>query len=228
MTQMVTRNGSKRTAASMIADEMKLEILAGTLPPGARLKVEQLRRRFDTAINPVREALNRLASEGLVTLEDHKGFSVAPISLADWRDLLEARCMIETTALRRSIANADDDWRDEVVVSLDRLLRIPRHFDADRTQPNPDWEPVHHRFHNSLLTRCGSATTIRICEDLRMRADRYRVLAGRAQSSRRTYNDEHEAIASAALAGDADRAVQSLDQHYRMTIKVVERYFDFS
>ncbi len=109
------------TAASQIAMEIRKDILQGSLPPGSKLRIEQLRKRFTTAINPVREGLNRLVAEGLVDLEDHKGFSVSQISLEVWKDLLEARCMLEIEALRRSIANGTEEWRDEIVVSLHRL-----------------------------------------------------------------------------------------------------------
>lgn len=225
MTRTMTDAGSAQTATSFIAAELREEILSGALQPGMRLKVDHLKARFQTAINPVREALNRMVADGLVTLEDHKGFSVAPVSLSEWRDLLEARCLIETAALRQSIANADEDWRDEIVVSLHRLLRTPRHFDAERQEPNPDWEVIHHRFHRALLARSGSETILRISDDLRMRADRYRVLAGRAQHPRTTYNAEHEVMAKAALEGDADLAARTLEEHYRVTLRVVEGYF---
>ena len=225
MTRTMTEAGSGQTATSFIAAELRQEILSGALQPGIRLKVDHLKVRFKTAINPVREALNRMVADGLVTLEDHKGFSVAPVSLTEWRDLLEARCLIETAALRQSIANADDTWRDEIVVSLHRLMRTPRHLDPARQQPNPDWEPIHHRFHRALLARSGSDTILRISDDLRMRADRYRVLAGRAQRARTTYNEEHELMAKAALDGDADLASRTLEDHYRVTLQVVEGYF---
>jgi len=225
MTRTTTEAGPGQTATSFIAAELRQEILSGALQPGMRLKVDHLRARFQTAINPVREALNRMVADGLVTLEDHKGFSVAPVSLTEWRDMLEARCLIETAALRRSIANADDAWRDEIVVSLHRLMRTPRHLDTERQQPNPDWEPIHHRFHRGLIARSGSDTILRISDDLRMRADRYRVLAGRAHRARTNYNDEHELMAKAALDGNADLAAQTLEEHYRITLQVVEDYF---
>lgn len=216
----------KRTAASQIALDLRREILQGALPPGSKLRIEQLRQRFATAINPVREALNRLVAEGLVDLEDHKGFSVSRISLEVWKDLLEARCMIEMEALRRSVANGTEEWRDEIVVSLHRLLRIPRFLDGERMERNAEWEVYHHRFHRALIACCGSQKIIAICDDLRAQSDRYRAVAATSRNARTDYNREHEAIATAAMEGKAEEAAAMLDAHYRKTLRVVEEYFD--
>lgn len=214
------------TAASQIAMEIRKDILQGSLPPGSKLRIEQLRKRFTTAINPVREGLNRLVAEGLVDLEDHKGFSVSQISLEVWKDLLEARCMLEIEALRRSIANGTEEWRDEIVVSLHRLLRIPRFLDEDRKIRNAEWEVYHHRFHHALISRCGSAKILAICDDLREQSDRYRAVAATSRNARTDYNLEHEAVAQAAMDGDVASATALLDAHYRKTLRVVEGYFE--
>ncbi len=216
----------KPTVATQIALELRKEILQGLLPPGSRLRIEQLRQRFSTAINPIREALNRLVAEGLVDLEDHKGFSVSEISLEVWKDLLEARCILEVEALRRSIARGTEEWRDEIIVSLHRLLRIPRFHDENRTQRNEQWEVYHHRFHRALISCCGSPKIIAICDDLREQSDRYRAIAATSQRARTNYNEEHERIAKAAMDGDVDTATTLLEAHYRKTLSVVEDYFE--
>lgn len=225
MTRSMSEDGAQRTAASRIATELRAEILRGTLQPGARLKIGELQGRFQTAINPIREGLNRLVSEGLVELVDHKGFSVAEISLTAWRDILEARCMIEAAALERAVRNPSDEWRDEIVLSLHRLVRTPRFIDAETRLPNEDWERVHHRFHRALIANCGSDAVIGVCDDLRRKADRYRALAGKSQKARTNYNEEHERMANHALNGEAEAAVETLVAHYRATMSVVERYF---
>ncbi len=216
---------TRLTAASQIALELRKDILQGDLPPGSRLRIEQLRQRFSTAINPVREALNRLVAEGLVDLEDHKGFSVSRISLEVWKDLLEARCILEVEALRRSIERGTEEWRDEIVVSLHRLLRVPRFLDEARTQRNAQWESYHHRFHRALISSCGSPKILSICDDLREQSDRYRAVAATSKRARTDYNEEHERIAKCAMEGDIEGATTLLETHYRKTLMVVEDYF---
>ena len=82
-----TRFTSESTLAQQCYVQLQDEIIAGTLKPGEKLKVEPIKQRFGIGQSPVREALSRLAARGLVEVEDNKGFRVAMISQADIRDI---------------------------------------------------------------------------------------------------------------------------------------------
>jgi DNA-binding GntR family transcriptional regulator len=174
----------------------------------------------------MREALNRLVAEGFVDIEDQRGFSVAAISLDHWRELVRTRCLVESCALSEAIAQRSEAWEDEIVVSLHRLARTPRFLSDTLRTPNPDWEIVHQRFHKALLAACGSSILLGFCQDLREQSDRYRHIASVAPEARLTYRQEHEAIAKAALDGDADLATKTLRAHYERTLIVVEKFFN--
>jgi DNA-binding GntR family transcriptional regulator len=98
-----------------------------------------------------------------------------------------------------------------------RLARIPRSGSAERFAPNPAWEAAHGAFHQALLAACPSSTLRDMAEALRERAERYRALANAVAYPGRDIAAEHEAIAEAALARDAPRAVALLQEHYRRT-----------
>lgn len=213
----------RMTAASATFGALRRDILTGRLRPGARLKVDALCKAHDASINPVREALNRLTAEGLVVLEDQRGFSVAPVSLEDWRDIVRGRCMVESAALTAAIANRTADWESGIVLSLHWLTRTPRLL-QDR-QPNPEWETRHHAFHEALLATCDARVVLAFCADLRDRSDRYRAIAAAAPQARQSHDAEHQEIAAAAIAGDSARAVALLVAHYRRTLAVVEDHF---
>ena len=69
------------TLTSSVYEQLRADILAGRMRPGEKIRAEALRKRFNTASSPVREALNRLLSEGFVALEEQKGFRVAPVKI---------------------------------------------------------------------------------------------------------------------------------------------------
>lgn len=213
----------RMTAASACYLALRRDILTGQLPPGARLKIDALCRLYDSSINPVREALNRLSAEGLVVLEDQRGFSVAPVSLDGWRDIVKGRCMVEAAALTEAIANRTPAWEEGIILSLHWLSRTPRLLE-DRRE-NPEWERRHHVFHDALLASCGAQIVLDFCEDLRDRSDRYRFIAAIAPQARQSSADEHQEIADATIAGDAPRAVALLTAHYQRTLRVVEEVF---
>src|SRR5947209_7886569 len=67
--------------------QLRADLLSGRYRPGEKLRAEELRRRFNIGSSPIREALNRLLAEGFVTLEEQKGFRVAPVSSEELEEL---------------------------------------------------------------------------------------------------------------------------------------------
>ncbi|MEO8442629.1 MAG: GntR family transcriptional regulator, partial [Betaproteobacteria bacterium] len=101
---------SPATLASTVYDRLRTDILAGELKPGHKLRIEFLGKRYRTGHIPLREALNRLSSDGLVERRDQRGFLVAPVSAADLRELTKTRCLVEGAALRESLAARSAAW----------------------------------------------------------------------------------------------------------------------
>jgi DNA-binding GntR family transcriptional regulator len=212
------------TLTSQVYQRLRADILEGKLKPGQKLKVEALRSELRAGASPIREALSLLTSEGFVARIDNRGFRAAPVSLSDFDDLQSARCWVEERALRESIAAGRADWEDRVVLARHRLSRTPRMSTiSGATVSNPAWEAAHKRFHISLLEACGSATVLRICDQLYDRATRYRNLAISLSDQTRDANREHAAIADAALNRDADLACGRLLEHYRRTGNILRK-----
>src|SRR5690606_7980773 len=138
-----TEAAGHRTMASSVYNRLRRDILEGAREPGARLPIEVIRARYGTGASPVREALNRLAAEGVVVLEDQKGFRVPPISRADLLELTRTRCWINEIAVRESIARGDAAWEEQLVVAYHRLWRAPRHSPEGANRINPGWERLH-------------------------------------------------------------------------------------
>ena len=77
------------TRTSAIYERLRREIIQGTLLPGEKLRIEALRTRYNVGGTPLREAMNRLSTEGLVAQSEQRGFRVTPVS-ADERDEVDA------------------------------------------------------------------------------------------------------------------------------------------
>lgn len=218
--------GAAGTLASSVYDLMRQDILKGDLPPGEKLRVEYLRDRYGVGASPIREALNRLSVDGVVMRVDQKGFRVAEVSVAELDELIKTRCWLEETAIRESIAAGDDAWEERLVLAFHRLSKTPRSADEVTYAINPDWEVLHRAFHLALIGACGSRWLTSYCEQLNDLADRYRQLAVRVTYPRRNELDEHKAIMDAAVARDADRAVEVLMDHYRRTADIIRDSVD--
>ena len=89
-------------------DRIRHDILHGALFPDAKLQIEAISERYAIGTVPVREALNRLSSEGLVYRKSNRGFFVQTISIADLEELVKTRIWLETKALTESMEHGDE------------------------------------------------------------------------------------------------------------------------
>lgn len=209
------------TLAEKAYDNLRQDIVRGAFVPGSPLRLADLGERYGMGFSPLREALNRLQSERLVTSESLRGFRVAPLSLAEFEDALATRLVIESEALAASIRLGGDDWAAGVVSAL-YALRLQ----ADRQGQSADlWslEARHHQFHRVLLSACGSGWLMEFFERLYMATERYRlpILMASTGASSRDIQAEHSDLADAALARDAAQAQALLRAHYLRTADTI-------
>src|SRR5579871_5235850 len=98
------------TQASHVYDRLRADVLGGALAPSRKLSMRFLMDAYATGQTPLREALNRLVSDGLVESRDQRGFFVAGVSRAELVELTKTRCWLESLALRESMAHASAEW----------------------------------------------------------------------------------------------------------------------
>ncbi len=209
------------TISSWIYAKLRAEIVAATLPPGAKLRIGEICARYQVTSTPVREALNKLTSEHLVIRHEQRGFSIPLASLADLSELTQTRCWVEAIALRESMMHGTDAWRAGLHDALVGLTTTERSTDRSSFQENPEWEAAHRIFHLALIGNCPSRRLIGFCAQLADQATRYRRLAMAAVYPRRDVSHEHRTIADATLSGNTEEAVAALLNHYRRTADIV-------
>jgi len=212
---------SSSTQATTVYDRLREDLLSGKLEPGRKLQMRFLTELYQTGQTPLREALNRLTSDGLVECREQRGFYVANISRNELVELTKTRCWVEGLALRESMAAALPRWEEQVLLAEHRLGRTPRSLNADRFEDNPEWERLHRAFHRTLIANCGSQSLIGFCAQLADQLYRYRRLSIQKAFPSRHVADEHQAIMSAVLCGKADDAVVLLTAHYERTANVI-------
>ena len=207
---------SSRTIASDVFDQLRRDILEGTLEPGTRMRFKDLRARYRSGLSPLREALMRLVADDLVILEDHKGFRVAPVSQEELVDLAMTWFELEAVGIRQSIEKGDDRWAANIKA---RFRDLSKHrMRTSEGTIDPDWEPHNLAFHESLYAACGSPSLMRFCRVLSERFSRYRRLWARRPHARNIAK-EHEELCRAVLDRDTAAAVAALRKHRTLTIQ---------
>ena len=209
------------TLATSLYDQMRSDLLAGKLEPGRKLQIEFLADRYQAGNTPIREALNRLTSDGLVERRDQRGFAVAPATASDLREITQTRCWLEAIALRESLAAKSVQWEEDLVLAYHRLSKVPRSPNKEQYEENPEWERLHRAFHRALIGACGSRWLTLFCEQLADQSYRYRQLSVRRIYPKRHELDEHRVIMQAAIDGDADQVIRLITDHYQKTANVI-------
>jgi len=206
-----------RTLATDLFEQLRSDILHNRLDPGSRLRFKDLRERYHSGLSPLREALMRLVSEGLVVLEDHKGFRVAPVSREEMQDIANTLLELESLAIRMAIEKGDDRWEADVVARFHELSKRQM-FATDGTL-DTEWEARNVAFHESLYEACGSPSLKLVCHVLYERHSRYRRLRTKNTGKPdRNVGKEHEALMRATIDRDAAAAVALLRAHRATTV----------
>lgn len=203
---------------------MREAVLSGELAPGSRLHLDELRKAYGVSLSPLREALSRLGSEGLVVLEDQRGIRVAPVSAENLAEIIELRLTLEPQALRASVEHGDAQWEARVVSALHLLQRHERGPQGpDRVQA---WERLHRELHSALISACGMPLLLQFCSMLHDRNDRYRRLFLVRQTVDTSVTQEHAQIVQACLDRDAAQASDRLARHIERTAHYVYEAID--
>lgn len=209
---------SGKTLVESAYETLRREILEGTFEPGTKLRTEELRARYNISGSTMREALTRLLGEALVTTEGQRGFSVAPASLEDFEDLTQVRKLIETEALRQSIAHGDEAWEGSVVAAFYRLSKVEQRLAENGRSAIGEYEERNRDFHSALIAACPSRWLHYIVGLLFQQSERYRRMALAKRPIARDLHAEHKAIFDAAMARDTDLACRMMADHIERTL----------
>lgn len=198
---------------------LKTNIIRGHLAPGLKLRIERLRAEYGVASSTLREALTLLVADSLVTAEGQQGFRVVPMSIEDFREICDLRKMMETLALRESIANGDEDWEAGVVAAFHKLNLVDfKRLNISEALVDA-YNERNHAFHEALVGACRSTWVRRFRSVLYDNARRYRHLSVAKGGIRLDIQSEHRAIMEAALARDADLACRLSEEHIDLTLQ---------
>ena len=208
---------ASRTLVDDIYRRLLIEITSGRLAPRQKLAFDMLRQTYGCSVSTLREALQRLNAEGLVSSRGHVGFTVASVSLKELTDLNMLRLALEPLALDDSIHHGGPQWEKHVLLADHRLKQTP--IPKDLHSPSADiWEDAHRDFHDALIAGCSNVMLLTFSRTLFQQVRRYRRIFLRrywtSGAVRRPVEREHRAIVEATLSRDAERAKQALYQHY--------------
>lgn len=189
----------------MAYEALKRMIVTCEIRPGERLNISELAERVGASRTPVREALHRLASEGLCDGRAEHGFIAGSFQPQRIFDLYELRRIVECGAVRLAAERADVAALESLVVVATERSRLAVSDDNSRLVTADE------SFHERIAELSGNVQILRTVRNLN---DQIRFLRGIDRASRGTRGaDDHLRIATALLQRDAPAAEQIMAMH---------------
>jgi DNA-binding GntR family transcriptional regulator len=210
------RDGAPKTLADAAFQRIREDIVRSRLKPGEKLQPDQLRDLYGIGLSPVREALSRLASDGLAVAQGQRGFFVAPVSVGELMDVADLRTQFSLRALERSIRDGDETWEAGIVAAYYQLNKLVKRMKATPASYADEWERRNRAFHAALEAACGSPWLLHFCEILYHQSERYRRRFVTYRDIEPRIYEEHRVIMEAALARKAKLACKVLEEHIRL------------
>jgi DNA-binding GntR family transcriptional regulator len=161
--------GPEVTSKSLIYKEIRRSIIVGRCQPGERLSIENLAEKYGTSVTPVRDALQMLSQEGLVTIKPRSGYFVTRMTLKELRDLLEMREILETAGIERAVGRITEDM-------LVQLEHIHSGYTGDDDESYDRYTDENRRFHYLLAAASGNSELAEAVGRLHDRLARFMVL----------------------------------------------------
>jgi DNA-binding GntR family transcriptional regulator len=202
------RGGSRPFQTERAYAEIKQRILDNDMPAGFQALEQELAEILEMSRTPVREALIRLANEGMVEVRPRHGMRVLPISADDTREIYEILTSLESTAAAlvaaRGLAPAKLDALKQAVADMEEALA------ADDL---PRWAHGDERFHRLLVDYAGNARLRALVGSCWDQSHRVRMATLRLRPKPRDSNKDHAAVVQAIARGDAEAAGRIHREH---------------
>jgi DNA-binding GntR family transcriptional regulator len=193
-----------------VYDQLRVGILEGELEPGTELAEVALSEQLGVSRGPIREAISRLAAEGLVSVRPRRGAVVRSLSKEEFLELYQVREALERMAVQLAVPRLTDTELKELAALNEVMNASAAHDDIG------GFFEANVAFHSRLLEASGNGTLQEVYRQLLGQLGRYRLRSLTLRGNLQRSVSEHAAILRAAKRGDADRAAQLMAEHIRV------------
>ena len=206
-------NRNAQSLTERVYQDLRTAIITGNIPGGTRLVESNLAAEMQVSRTPVREALHKLALEGLLYSIPRAGYIVEEMSDHDVEDLFDVRIKIEQMAARMALERITPE---ELKLLAENLENANRVLENGQNQQMAELDT---EFHGIIYKATRSKTLYRICLTLSDHTLKYRIaLIDKSEMGRKT-RDGHYEIYQAILSGDGDRVDQAIQSHLELAKK---------
>ncbi|MGP3942932.1 MULTISPECIES: GntR family transcriptional regulator [Streptomyces] len=211
----------RNTLRQQIADALCDEVLAGRLPAGRQFTVKEIAQQYGVSATPVREALLDLCSQGLLDVEEHRGFKVHDFTIDDFRHMVDARTMVVEGVFRHYVEQTLKTMTPQALASVRR-----RAEEAERAARSGDLDILigyDLRFWREICGLVGNPYVSDFLQRLRVQTWVFTVpYLRRVPDLRGQLWTGHSELTAAVTRGDphdSERLIGAYNAHFRALIE---------
>lgn len=202
--------------SEVVYDQLRQEILAGTILPGTRMMEIELSTKLGVSRTPIREALRKLEKEGLVIVEPRHGAYTSQVSKADMIGILEVRQQMDKLAASYATTRgtaADFAHIEECAAAYE---------EATKTKDSREIIKCDESFHEAIAEASHNTTLLTIVTELQEMVVRFRYMYYNDPDIVQSMIDEHKEIIAAIKSGDENKAIEVAGRHIDGLISFIE------
>lgn len=207
-----------RRLSEQVLEELKSLIVRGIFPPNTRLSEVELSKRLGVSRTPVREALIRLAEDGLVNIFPQIGSFVAPISIEAVQQAQFVREHLECAVVVDLSKCIDAKILRKLRLNLEQQTEVARHNDWDA------FYSLDEDLHSTFATACGHPGVWRVIQQSKTQLDRVRHVGDCRPEHVERLVAQHTAIVDAIAKGNAVEAQELMRSHLREVFATMREF----
>ena len=194
----------------MVYENLKVNIVAGILKQGEKIVAREVAVELGVSDIPVREALKKLESEGLVENVPHVGSRVSQINLQKAEEIFAIRLELESFAVRLAAENAKSEELNELQRLVDEMEDLIQKDQVLESDDIKNLSLLNTEFHNKLYQSSGNDTLCEMIYSLKDRSQYTQSVFMYLPERQKLSNKEHQLIVDALRMGDAMKAEKTL------------------
>ncbi|MBP1933893.1 GntR family transcriptional regulator [Ammoniphilus resinae] len=199
------------TVREYVYEQLKSNILSGVYRPGQRLIEATLAEELEVSRTPIRDALNRLEIDGLITTSPHKGIFVTKITKRDVQDFYQTRAVLEGLSAKLAAEVAEEKELEEFKLLLTEMEHI---FERDREQINyKEIAQSNVKFHQKICKMSKNDVLFRMLGSLDSAITLIRSTSWTNYNRKFQTYLEHQEIAKAILERNGELAQRKAEEH---------------
>lgn len=215
--QMGNIKGERKYLRDLIFEKLQQSIFSGKFKSGERITEKEIAEELSVSRTPVREALYRLASTGVIKIIPHRGFLISKWSSKEIKDVIELRIALEIFAVKLAIQRILPSEINELKILVAKMEKAVKKEDIMKASH------FNSLFHDKIVLASKNKELFEVMEPIKNKIYHFRIISISTPNRLKESLKEHKEILNALISKNAELAQKLISQHIQKVGSIIER-----